>query len=113
MLRGLMLPLTGQQRTGFANEAWNIILASDLYVRDRIAGENVSPELAERVLAIEAETQSLESASTVPSPADGLEMPQPTLTVADGGLVDPTLPAAPPRPVFDATGNVVGANPEE
>lgn len=109
--RGLQLPLAGQQRTAYANEAWNLILASDLYVRDRMAGDHVSPELAERILAVEAEAAAAESA--VPAPADGLEVPEPTLTIADGGLAGEAPPSAQPKPVFDATGQLVGANPEE
>lgn len=109
--RGSSIPITGRQRTQLANEAWNIMLASDLYVKDRIAADEFTQSEAEQFLAALHAAEEAGSASS--SPVDGLTEPGANLTVSDGGLVDPAPTAASPRPVFDATGQLATATPEE
>lgn len=93
--------LTGLERTQLCAEAWNLMNASNVFVTDFVASVEIHPSVATEICA------NLD--------ADADELPERVqVAVEDEDEPGPdAMPEILNRPRFDATGVLVGANPEE
>ncbi len=93
--RGFGIPLTGPQRSKFAEEAFAVMNASELFVKDIIAADTISPEVADEILVSYAAAEAAAGAPAEEEQPEGLR------------LVPDAEETPTPRVAFDVHGNAV------
>lgn len=99
--RGFGIPLTGPQRSKFAEEAFAIMNASELFVKDIIAADTISPEIADEILTAYNAAQEAAEPPTEDEQPEGLRLVPDAPDLSDMSIAR--------RVDFDAEGKIRNA----